>query len=315
MEYRSLGKTGIKVSRLCFGTLTLSPIQKNLGIMAGAKLLNEALDSGINFYDTAELYNNYDILAQAFEKRPEAVIATKCYAYDIITAQNSLYQALSGLKRETIDLFLLHEQESALTLKGHREAIDFFLKKKQEGVIKAFGISTHYVAGVKAAVKHGDIDVIHAICNQDGFGIVDGMREDMEAAILEASKSGIGVYGMKALGGGHLISSRKAAIDYALNVPGMESVAVGMQNSDELKYNIALFEGRKPSDELENNTKKLERNLFIHHDWCTQCGTCVARCQQKALTLTDGKVIVDKSRCVLCSYCAAGCRELAIKLI
>ncbi|MEX1308458.1 MAG: aldo/keto reductase [Eubacteriales bacterium] len=315
MEYLNLGNTGIKVSRLCFGTLTLSPLQKNLGVGAGAKLLIEALDSGINFFDTAELYDNYDILAQAFENRPEAVIATKCYAYDTKTAQNSLDKALTGLKRENIDLFLLHEQESALTLKGHREAIDFFLKKKQEGVIKAFGISTHYVAGVTAAIEFGGIDVIHAICNKNGFGIVDGTREEMEAAILNAHHKGIGVYGMKALGGGHLIGQREDAMNYVLNLPGMSAVAVGMQNTDELDYNVALFEGRNPSAEQEAKTAQQKRKLFIHHDWCTHCGTCVARCQQGALSIKDGKVTVEENLCVLCSYCAAGCKELAIKVI
>lgn len=315
MEYRKLGNTGIKVSRLCFGTLTLSPIQKHLSVKDGAKLLRQALELGITFYDTAELYGNYAALAEAFAVRPEALIATKCYAYDIKTAQNSLYSALTGLKRETIDFFLLHEQESALTLKGHREAIDFFLKKKQEGVIKAFGISTHHVAGVNAAAAHGDIDVVHAICNQTGFGIVDGTHEEMESAILAASRNGIGVYGMKALGGGHLIGQREAAIDYALNVAGMDAVAVGMQNADELKYNIALFEGKKPSAEQEEKTKIQKRELFIHHDWCTRCGACIKRCQQGALSMQGERVTVDKDRCVLCSYCAESCKELAIKVI
>ncbi len=315
MEYREFGHTGVSVSRLCFGTLTISPIQKNLNLLEGAGLLRDALEKGVNFFDTAELYDNYAVLAAAFANRPEAVIAAKCYAYDVKTAQNSLNHALKGLKRESIDFFLLHEQESALTLKGHQEAIDFFLKKKQQGVIKAFGISTHYVAGVNAAIKHGGIDIIHAICNQTGFGIVDGSREEMEAAILNASQQGIGVYGMKALGGGHLIGQRKDAIKYALNVPGMDAVAVGMQNTDELKYNIALFEGESPSAELEKTTKQQKRALFIHHDWCTQCGACIARCQQRALSMQGGKVTVDENRCVLCSYCAAGCKELAIKVI
>ena len=310
-----MGKTGITVSKLCFGTLTLSPLQRHLSLDDGAALLKFARDNGITFYDTAELYQNYTYLKKAFERKDDVVIATKSYSYDQKTAKDSLEKARSGLNRDCIDIFLLHEQESELTLKGHREAIDYFIDQKQRGAIKAFGISTHHVAGVKAAAKMDEIDVIHPIVNLTGIGIADGSHEEMTAAIRVAHQAGKGIYGMKPLGGGHLIQIREQALGYALNQPDVDAIALGMQTEAEIRYNHALFSGKKPDASDSESTAGQNRKLMIHSDWCTGCGECVKRCAQNALTLIKGKATVNTNRCVLCSYCAPVCPVLAIKII
>ena len=64
MEYRRLGRTSILVSRLCFGLLTMSRLQLDLDPMAGARLLRKALDVGVNFIDTAVLYDTDDVLRE-----------------------------------------------------------------------------------------------------------------------------------------------------------------------------------------------------------------------------------------------------------
>jgi uncharacterized protein len=310
-----MGCAGLRVSKLCFGTLTLSPLQKNIKIDAGADLLQKAFDLGVNFFDTAELYDNYDYLKKAFKGNDDVVIATKSYSHDEKTAKNSLEKALKGLERDYIDIFLLHEQESDLTLKGHLQAIDYFLKMKQAGVIKSFGISTHFVAGVRAANDADYIDIIHPIINATGIGIIDGSVSDMLEAIVQSKQRGKGVYAMKSLGGGHLINDKENAFKFALNVPKVDSVAVGMQSEDELRYNIDVFSNKTPDDALTNRLKNENRRLFIHKDWCTKCKKCISRCEQGALTFDGKNVIVDGDQCVLCSYCSTVCSELAIKII
>ena len=57
MEYRKLGQTGIEVSRLCFGSLTIGPLQKNKTLEESRPIIEAALEAGINFFDTADLYN------------------------------------------------------------------------------------------------------------------------------------------------------------------------------------------------------------------------------------------------------------------
>ena len=102
----------------------------------------------------------------------------------------------------------------------------------------------------RAALKFPEIEVVHPLINIRGIGIAGGAREDMEEAVDALAEAGRGVYAMKALGGGHLIAERREAIRYALGLPGVQSVAVGMQSEAEVDYNVALFEGCEPSLEL-----------------------------------------------------------------
>jgi aryl-alcohol dehydrogenase-like predicted oxidoreductase len=93
LEYTLLGSTGLKVSRLCFGTLTISPLQRGFGAEEGAALLKSARESGVTFFDTAEIYRTYAHLKAAFAGDDSVVISTKCYAYDKAGAAASLEKA------------------------------------------------------------------------------------------------------------------------------------------------------------------------------------------------------------------------------
>lgn len=310
MEYVTLGNTGLRVSKLCFGTLTLSPLQRDLDIEAGAALLKSAFDKGVTFFDTAEIYGTYAHLKKAFSGNEDAVISTKSYSYDAKTAKESLDKARKGLGRDYIDIFMLHEQESEYTLKGHKEAIDYFLKMKQQGIIKALGISTHFVAGVKAAARHIEIDAVHMIYNMRGLGVADGTREEMEAAVKEAWEAGKGIFAMKPLGGGHLCGGAGEAFAYAAGSPHVHSVAVGMQNIEEVRQNCAYFSG----DRNIVFSLKEKRRIMVH-DWCEACGRCARACASGALSIKDGKVAIDQQRCVFCGYCGAVCPQFAIKVI
>ena len=311
MEYVKLGSTGIVVSKLCFGTLTISPLQRNFDVETGAALIKSAYGMGVTFFDTAELYGTYAHLKRAAADCPDAVISTKSYAYDEKTAAKSLDKARRELGREMIDIFMLHEQESAHTLRGHSAAIEYFLRKKEEGVIRAFGVSTHFAGCVHAAARHGGIDVIHPIFNKRGIGVVDGSADDMEKAVVAAHQAGIGIFAMKPLGGGHLCGAAKEALAYAADSPYVHAVAVGMQSEEEIAANCAFFSGDRDS---AVSCDKKKRELMIH-DWCTACGCCVDVCQNGALRLKAGRIEIDQERCVFCGYCGAACPDFAIKVI
>lgn len=314
MKYNYLGKTDILVSEICFGSLTIGPLQRSLSLEQGCRVMGRAIDQGINFIDTADLYGTYPFIKEALAIKRDLVIATKSYAYDTKTAQVTLERALQGIDRDYIDVFLLHEQESPLTLKGHEEALQFFIEQKQKGVIRAVGISTHFVAAVDAASKIEEIDVIHPILNYRGFGIVDGGREEMEQAVFDAWSRGKGIYTMKPFGGGHLLKDYEKAFDYIRSLPYVHSVAIGMQRIEEVDSNISYCTSGKIPAGLADKLRQYEREIIIEY-WCQGCGECVRRCKQGALALVDGKAKVNKSKCVLCGYCGSVCKELAIKVI
>ena len=314
MPMNTLGRSGLKVSRLCFGTLTMSPLQKNMTPQEGAALLIHAYERGVRFLDTADLYGTYPHIRLALQSAPDYVISTKAYCYDRKTAREALERAYKGIGRDYVDLFMLHEQESLYTLRGHEEALLYLAEQRDLGRIGAVGISTHFCACVQAAPRFPMIDVIHPLINAAGIGIQDGTREDMEAAIRAARARSIGIFAMKPLGGGHLIQSNGAALSYAIHSPLLDAVAVGMQTFEEIDANVTLFEGATPPEALMDQLRSRHRRMMVH-DWCEGCGRCRDRCRQHAIDIVDGRATIDPARCVFCGYCARVCPQFCIKVV
>lgn len=316
MEYKYLGTTGLKVSKLCFGSLTVGPLQANLPFEEGAKVIKAAFSKGVNFIDTAELYDNYEYIKLAMRdfKREDIIISTKSYSHDKITAKESLEKALKELDTDYIDIFMLHEQESEHTMRGHYEALEYFVKMKEKGYIRSLGLSTHFVEGVKAANKYSEIEVIHPILNKAGLGIVDGTREEMIKAIKASDALGKGIFAMKPLGGGNLLTTIDESFDFVLGLDFIDSIAVGMQRVDEVESNVLRFSNKPIPQELTDRLKRNNRKLHIAY-WCSKCGNCVEACKINALKLGEEGIIIDKSKCVLCGYCSKYCKDFCIKIV
>jgi aryl-alcohol dehydrogenase-like predicted oxidoreductase len=315
MEYITLGKSGLSVSRLCYGTLTIGPLQAGLSVKDGAALLEYAAIKGINFFDTAELYKTepYIRLAMKRSGRYDVIISTKTYAYSRADAEKAVENARTSLDRDYIDLFMLHEQENEHTLRGHNAALKYLLECKANGIIKAVGLSTHHVEGVRAATQYG-LDVVHPLINITGFGIADGTRLEMEEAISAAHTAGLGVFAMKVLAGGNLFSRADECLSYAMSLPAVHSVAVGMQSIEEIDANVRFFEtGTFSSQDIERLSGQ-SRRLMIE-SWCNGCGKCVGRCGLGAIGISNGKAEVDAAKCVLCAYCGAVCNNMCIKIV
>ncbi|WP_350344506.1 aldo/keto reductase [Proteinivorax tanatarense] len=313
-NYHKLGNTELEVSPICFGTLTMGPLQRNLTPLEGAKLLSYGYEKGINFIDTAEIYDNYAHIKKSMEmSRYRPIISTKSYCFNKKTAQVSVEKALTELGVEYLDVFLLHEQSSYHSIRGHYEAVETLLKYKERGLIKHVGVSTHHIQCVRDVNSFPEIDVIHPIFNVKGLGIVDGNFTDMAQAIDTAFQMGKGIYVMKALGGGHLIRDSKMALEYVFSKKEVDSVAIGMQSSLEIDFNIQLFNGvynHGLAEKLSNKNREL-----IIHNWCQKCGKCVETCPQNALTIEEKKVKVIRGKCVFCGYCSRVCSDFCIKVI
>ncbi len=314
MIYRNLGNTGIRVSRFCLGTLTMGPLQAGLDLDEGARLIRFALDCGVNFLDTAEDYATYPYIRRGVGPHDVGiVIASRCYAYRATAMQASLERALRETGREAIDLFGLHEQESARTLEGHWDAIEYLVRARQEGKVRAVYVSTHFVRVVRAVSTIPQIDAVFPLINMLGTGIRDGSRDDMVSAIKEAYAAGKGIWAMKALAGGHLSSQSLAALAFVRDIPEISSVAAGAASRAEIEFNALVLSGKTPPPSLERAVSAAGRHVFIE-PWCRGCGKCVEVCRAGALSVSGGRARVNQSRCILCSYCARACEEFCIKI-
>ena len=315
MQYVPLGASGLTVSRLCGGTLTVGPLQKDLSLDEGSAVLAHAMSRGITFFDTAQLYETYPYLREALRRcgKYNCVISSKTYAYTREMAIEAVEQARRELDRDYIDIFMLHEQESVYTLEGHKEALDVLYEYKAKGVIRAVGASMHHIAAVHGAAEKG-LDVIHPLINVAGLGIVDGTREQMESALRAAKSQGIGVFSMKPLGGGNLFPRAAECLRYLLTADFTDAVAIGIQSVEEVDANIEFFETGSFSPKAQQNLAAKQRRLHID-EWCTGCGTCAARCPQQALSVQNGHCVCAHSRCLLCGYCSSVCPMWAIKVV
>lgn len=314
MEYRTLGRTGISISAVSMGTLTMSPMQRNMPEQESGSLIRKAYNAGINFFDSAEIYGTYGRI-RAAGLPEDAMIGSKSYAVERDEMRASIRKALDETGRRRIDLFMLHQQESRMTLRGHRGAVECMLEAKRKGLIRAVGISTHHVAGVRAAAESEDIDFVFAIFNHRGLGILDGTREDMAEALEGAAKAGKGVLIMKGLGGGHCFREPEKAFAFLRGFPWISSVVIGMQNEDEIRADCAMMLGEKLPREISRRIFERERRLNVETDGCQRCGRCAARCDQHAITVGESGAEVDHSKCILCGYCASVCPEFCLEVV
>ena len=126
---------------------------------------------------------------------------------------------------------------------------------------RALGISTHNLAGVRALKDYPELDILHPIVNIKGIGIHDGTIEEMLKELNELHLQGSGIYGMKPLGGGHLISNAQEALKFVLEKKFIHSVAIGMQSEDEIDANIQMVEKgfikEETSRKLSINVRRL----------------------------------------------------------
>jgi len=314
MEYVKLGNTGISVSKICFGALTMGPLQADFTPEAAGEIMAYAFDMGINFVDTAQYYKCYPHIKEALRRTTkDIVVASKTYAYEREAALKAVDEARSALDRDVIDLFMLHEQESVHTLRGHMPALEALYDLKAKGVIRAVGASMHHIAAVDGAVKLG-LDFVHPMLNISGLGIADGTRPQMETAVQKAHDAGLGVYSMKALGGGNLYKKAYDCLKYIFSLPYVDSVAIGMQSKDEIDANLRFLSSGAFNDSDIKRLNEKKRSLHIE-EYCVGCGRCVEKCGQNALYIENGRANLTPEKCVLCGYCSAACPDFAIKIV
>ncbi|EUC58049.1 aldo/keto reductase [Mogibacterium timidum] len=315
-----LGNTNIHVSPVGMGTLTMGFSQKNLPLDEGARLIVYAVRSGINFLDTAQYYDTYRYLRPALDEIKTdssleiPVICSKTLEPGYDGASAAVDECLEKLGLEQIDIFLLHEVRGINDLRTRADAWQALRDKKAAGLIKAIGISTHHIDACMAMADISSCDVVFPLINKSGMGIRNGeesgTREQMAKAINKCSRLGIGVFTMKAFGGGNLIENYVDCLDYVTSLEGVDAVMIGMGSYDEVDTAVEYFESRLDRAYHPDISRK---RMMVDQSDCEGCGTCKARCVSEAIFWNkNGLAEINVDKCVRCGYCAPVCPVRAI---
>jgi uncharacterized protein len=313
-----LGRCGVEVTELCFGTLTMSRVQADLTPESTIPVFRKALELGVSFFDTAHRYVTYDHLRLGLGKDiDKVVIASKTDAKDLAEAKLQVEACFRNLNREMIDIYLLHMVDGEEEFERRRPVLDYLLDLKRQGKIRAVGLSAHRIAGNLVAVNHADeLDILFPVINQRGLGIIDGTMEDGLRTIRQAKDAGLGIYAMKPLGGGHLRKDVPAAIQFLRQNDAIDAIAVGMKAVEEVEVDVAIFsDGKFPLD--QDKAKRIiaaDRRTIVNF-LCKRCGACLEFCDQHAITLGEQKAEIDQEKCILCGYCAPHCPQFSIRVI
>ncbi|MDR0854353.1 MAG: aldo/keto reductase [Clostridiales Family XIII bacterium] len=315
MKKNELGKTGLLVSPVGMGILTMGKTQLSLALDEGADLIRYAMSKGINFLDTAEYYETYPYIRKALERGDfEPVISSKSLSPTYSGMKTAIENARRELCRDVIDIFLLHEIRQEPDFEYRLGAFEYLMEAKDKGIIKAIGISTHHVCAAEKAAETAEIDVIFPLINYMGLGIRNGensgTKEDMAAAIAKAHAAGKGVFTMKAFGGGNLLANYREALDYVAGLKGVNSTMIGMGKYSDIDAAVDYWGGKL---EKEYQPDISGKKMYIDQGDCEACGACIERCTSKAIKFNaQGLAEINTAACVGCGYCANVCPVRAI---
>jgi len=244
-----LGRTGLTVSRLSFGTAILGPLCQKMTPEAGGDLLARAFELGVTFWDTSDDYGTHPHVAAALRQVPreQVIIASKTNE-----PEGAVEGALRELETDYLDIMLIHGVGLDSVEKA-REALRVLDRHRAQGRVRALGLSTHSAEVAHRAAGWPEVEVLLGIVNPTGTWGQDKQIEDgditkMLDALEQAYTAGKGVYAMKVLGHGTLAHDAARAIHFASRLPYVHSLCIGMRNLDEVRKNLALLQTTDAED-------------------------------------------------------------------
>lgn len=264
MEYVSLGKTNLMVSRSGFGAL---PIQRVSDNEEAVKIIRSAYEGGVNFFDTARAYSDSETkLGLAFiGMRKDVFIATKTAATTGIDLQKDLAASLEALQTSYIDIYQLHNP-SFVPLPGGQDGLyDALLAAKADGVIRHIGFTNHSLSLAKEALNSGLYDTI-----QFPFSLL--ATEEEIAFVKECEKKDVGFIAMKALCGG-LLTNIPLAFGFLRQFENVVPIW-GMQKYEEVQQ-ILYFEQNPPLIDSKFKEELKAEKASLEGDFCRGCGYCL----------------------------------------
>jgi len=189
MQYCTLGKTGINVSKIGFGTGTTSftgiNLHSSMPVQELSALLLYAYELGVNLWDTAYTYETYPHIRKALDsvKRNNIVISSKTDKSNYKDIHAEIENSLRLLQTDYIDIFLLHGVRNAFDFRVRKGAWKALMEAKKKGYVRAIGFSSHGIGAIEAAQNMKDIDVIMARLNFSG-DYMDSYQENIISNVM-----------------------------------------------------------------------------------------------------------------------------------
>jgi len=342
LAYRTLGKTGLKVTTLSFGCMTNSE----------PSVIARAADLGINLFDTARAYqngHNERLVGLALkERRKQVIISSKSGARTRTQALADLEISLSELGTDYLDIWYLHVKNEPSEVTD--ELLEAQRAAKKDGKIRFSGVSTHFNMDrmLPYLAELGQTDVALTTYNFSMRSVAgdrntdtQAPRTDMTGVIRKARQSGLGIIVMKTMSGGvtrvgrgdrlygadpQLLSQHLAregvpvaAIKWALKNEYVDAAIVCMTNHEQLDQNLRAM--AEPFTQKDEDLLKVQL-AAISSTYCRMCGSCGGVCEKgvpvpdvlRFLTYAEGyaqfsmarqqfQTLPDRVRAVRCDRC------------
>ncbi len=264
METRTLGKSGLIVSRMGFGGI---PIQR-IGKEDAGALLDAVQAAGVNYIDTARAYTvSEEWIGAALEgRRDRFVLATKSMARTREAMARDIETSLSNLRTDYIDLYQVHnpneEQLEAVCAPGG--ALEALREARDAGRIGHIGVTAHLRAVFERALE---LDWVETVMFP--YNIVETQGADLIARCRERD---IGFIAMKPLAGG-AIEDGRLALRFVCADPDVTVVIPGMYSAEEVAANAAAVSDGAPWTEEEENAAARVREV-LGGNFCRRCNYC-----------------------------------------
>jgi 1-deoxyxylulose-5-phosphate synthase len=258
-DWVTLGRSDVKVTRLAFGTGTISGrVQRDLGQDQFTRLVRYAYDHGIRFFETAESYGDmHRMLGVALKGLPRDSyrLMSKVTTRDGVDPQQKFDELRRLANTEYFDIMLLHWQHVASWPTDSIRWQDAILEAQSRKIVVGHGASVHGLPALRQVPGNKWLEIAMIRMNQKGASMDaedyntsgPGNVNEVVTHVKQVRRQGMGVISMKLVGEGRFTKreDRQAAMKFAFKNAGVNSVTVGYKNTAEIdeaieNLNLAL---------------------------------------------------------------------------
>jgi len=236
-----LGNTGIEMSRMAMGTGThgfggASNQTRQLGIKGVSDMLLAAKDDGINFWETADQYGSHPHVGEALKKvnREEVVILTKTNSTTYEDVKKDLDRFRIEMGTDYLDIILLHAITDPQWNQNMKGAMEALAEAKEEGILRAHGISCHSIGALETAADEPWVEVDLARFNPGGARM-DADVATVQKVLTRMKDNGKAIIAMKVYGCGELLHMKDECLQFQTGTGLADAFTMGFESIEQLK--------------------------------------------------------------------------------